>query len=67
MLRNPGWITLPDGTKIEEDMCSQCRGYALNPPDDRTFAHQDLTEMSFVFSPNGVTRPRGTDNYTRDN
>lgn len=66
LYNNPGWITLPDGTKVPEDLCNDCKSAALNPPDSKTFAFEELTELSFVHSPTGVTKPRPTDNYTRD-
>lgn len=53
--RNPGVRTLPDGTKIEEDMCPDCRDKSIHPVDDRGFAFDEITEFDFIFAPSGVT------------
>lgn len=61
--RNPGWRTLPDGTKVEEDMCPDCRDKALYPEDARDFTLANITELDFVWSPAGVTPVKVNSDY----
>lgn len=64
MVGKPGWIELEDGTKIEEDMCTVCRGVIrdLEYSSDHEHVFQYLTEVQSIICPNGVT-PSAKINY----
>jgi len=55
---HPGWIVLEDGTKIEEDMCSGCRGVvrSIETLDTKEFMLGNLTsDIASVVFTHGVT------------
>ena len=55
---HPGWIVLEDGTKIEEDMCSACRGVVRNIDtlDTKEFMLGSLTsDVASVIFTHGIT------------
>lgn len=62
--RNPGWKTLPDGTKVEEDMCPDCRGQAFAPDEyEHEFMLSHLTELGYIHYIGGLTPVKFNKDY----
>lgn len=59
MNRTLGFITLEDGTKIEESLCSNCRDISTSEYSllDKEYAHEDSVILSVLF-PDGMSRPK---------
>lgn len=55
--RQPRYIYLEDGEKIEDSVCPACRHLAFSTFDvlEKTYQFADLTDFQDLFNPSGLT------------